>query len=49
MIKGALSWFHPNHNASRCALNIVEKSLMIKGAFSWFHNVSTYGGEVIEY
>ncbi len=34
---------------SSCALNIVGKLSMMKGASSWFCNVSTYGGEVIEY
>ncbi len=37
-------------NITSCfTLGIVGKHLMRKGAPIWFHNVSTYGGEVIEY
>jgi hypothetical protein len=38
-----------NHNSYRHTLEIVGKSLMNRGALSWFHNVSTHGGELIEY
>jgi len=30
-------------------LGTVGKPLMNRGASSWFYNVSTYGGQVIEY
>jgi hypothetical protein len=32
-----------------CNLDILGKSFMSRGASSWFHNVSTYGGEIIEF
>jgi hypothetical protein len=30
-------------------LIFLKNLLMSRGALSWFHNVSTYGGNVIEY
>jgi hypothetical protein len=31
------------------AMLLIQLENMSTGALSWFHNVSTYGGEVIEY
>jgi hypothetical protein len=45
-----IRWNLPNHGASCHAFGTFEKPSMKRmGASSGFHNVSTYGGEVIEY
>jgi hypothetical protein len=38
-----------NLNAPCLPLGIVGKSSMSRDALSWIHDVSTYGGEIIEY
>jgi hypothetical protein len=38
-----------NHNAPCLALGTLGKSSMSRDALSWIHDVSTYGGEIIEY
>jgi hypothetical protein len=51
----ALRSSKPQHMLLRCCVApflviLLEKALWwVGGALSWFHNVSTYGGEVIEY
>jgi hypothetical protein len=42
-------WGLSNHNTSCCTLGAIGKSLTIKDATELVSNVSTYGGEVIEY
>jgi hypothetical protein len=44
-----LSFSNLNSYCHTLEIEIVGKSLMNRGALSWFHNVSTHGGEVIEY
>jgi hypothetical protein len=38
-----------NHNDPCLALGTLGKSSMSRDALSWFHDVTTYGGEIIEY
>ncbi len=42
-------WDFSSSNVSCHALGIIGKPLMSDSTLTWFHNVSTYGGEVIEY
>ncbi len=39
----------PNQGTSCCSFGTIAKPSMSRGAPSLFHNVSTYGGEVIEF